>query len=262
MSCCQERSIVVVDGIHLDEWPVGIISFLLALRAYKSAKIWAELGNPAGYAQPVDPLTGRRARTLNGENIGMCAPGSPHGTPARRRAYELLQIYKQATLGVGMHGVEHPRGECAWYGPRQTNLARSVAATLFKRAIVAPPYHLAFYRPNVFDAELSEQTGPTPAEVCNLLIEVSEGYTPPTQQIEEYEYVRHIEHDGIPAELGHRLGLKRRYMPFEPLSAADAQRLQDIGYPEQVLYANAWDADIYEGRNGYWGEVLVRCSTE
>jgi hypothetical protein len=247
----MRRSILVEHAQHPNEWPTDE-SRDIFLKVGGSA-IHNTLGNPEGFLGPVDPVTGCKSRNFSGQNIGMCGKGDPRGAPAQQRAHQLIRMHNEYDLGAAIHGVEDPTGACVWYSPRATMLVRSVAALLATKAVVTAPYSPLYYMPNTFGIELVRGADPSLETVCELLVDVANGYTPPWSGIEEYAYV-----GDVTVEQAHHLGLRSRYASFEPMCETDHEALRTIGYATHgAFYTNGWDA-AFDAQSGYRGELLVR----
>jgi hypothetical protein len=246
----MRRSVLAEHAQHPNEWPTD--TSLNTFRQVGGSAIHNIVGNHEGYLGPVNPITGLRSRLLQGKNISLCGRGDPQGTPAQKRAHQLIEIHNEYDFGVVIHGVNSLAESSVWYSPRAPMLVRSVAALVSKKVIIAPHYTPLHYTPRSFNAELA-RGGTSLEEVCELLVEVANGYTPPpVVGLEEYAYV-----GDVTAEQGRHLGLRDRYEGFEPLSDADQEALRGIGFTQGQFYAGGWDAS-HEPQTGYRGELLVR----
>lgn len=232
--------VLVLNRMHLDEWPAGQVESMLTNLS----------GNPAitGFSRQAPALGASRQRGYDG-NITDCFPGHPRGNREERDAWRITQLSRSADLVLDIHGTRRTDETFPFYGPagRTSPLIKGVAALLgADYAIIPRAPHPAGVLPGYVGWDLAP--GSTVLqELPGWLGALAAGWTPPGRPMAEYQYV-----DGIQHEDAKRLGLQREY---PPLTRLPDHAMRSLGLPLPA-YALSWSADL-NGHTGYWGEIVV-----
>jgi hypothetical protein len=232
--------ILVLNRMHLDEWPAGQVESMLTSLA----------GHPAitGFSRQA-PAPGRVRRRGYDGNITDCFPGHPRGHREERDAWQITQLSRSADLVLDIHGTRRTDETFPFYGPegRTSPLIKGVAALLASDCAVIPG---APHPAGVLAGYVGWDLAPGSTILQDLpgwLRALAAGWTPPARPMAEYRYAQ-----GIRQEDAERLGLQREYPPFT--------RLPDLAMCALGLplpgYALSWNADL-NGHTGYWGEIVV-----
>lgn len=234
--------ILVLNRMHLDEWPADQVSEVLdSLRGNRDIVGFTREALAAGET----PRRGVDA------NITDCFPGSLDGNAEQRDAYRITGLARTADLVLDIHGTRNDGWDYPFYGPagRGHPLVAGTAALLGcqRAAIIAAP-HPAGVLPNYVGWDLSPATAVLP-RLRRWLSDLAGGWVPAARPMSEYRMVAGIrEADAL------RLGLRRTYPPFARLPD---RAVRALGLPVPA-YAFSWSADLYR-HTGYWGEVAVPC---
>ena len=234
--------ILVLNRMHLDEWPAGQVAEVLMSLA----------GHPdiAGFTRAA-PEPGWRPRRGFDANITSCFPGRPDGNREQRDAWQVTLLAGKADLVLDIHGTRDAAESFPFYGPagRRGRLVRGVASLLdCEQAVVIGAPHPAGVLDHYAGWDLSPGH-PLIDALPGLLTALAAGWVPPIRPMAQYRAV-----GGIQAVDALRAGLQREYPPFTRLPD-QAVRALDLPVP---AYAFSWDADRH-AHTGYWGEVAVRC---
>lgn len=237
--------ILVLNRMHLDEWPAGRVEAILAgLRGHPSI---------TGFSRSAPGPGERNQRGYDG-NITECFPGRPDGNAEQRDAWQVTRLARHADLILDIHGTRDENETFAFYGPppsrsrgQRSALVRGVAGLLgSEHAVVMRAPHPAATLPGYVGWDLGPGS-PVLDDLADWLTALAVGWIPPARPVTEYHYVA-----GVRAADAIRLGLARRYPPFGRLPG---QALRELGL-RSPGYAFSWNADLYGG-GGYWGEVVV-----
>lgn len=231
--------ILVLNRMHLDEWPSGeVAKILTSLNGYRDIIGYTRDAPPAGWKQ-----RGYEA------NITDCFPGSPNGNREQREAWRITRLARKTDLVLDIHGTRNNGWDFPFYGPAggPSPLVTGTASLLgCQRVAVLHPPHPAGVLPNYIGWDLSPITAIL-SHLPHWLTRIVRGWTPPGRPMTEYRIV-----DGIRAVDALRLGMRPDYPPFARLPDT---AMRALGLPTPA-YAFSWGADLYRD-TGYWGEVAV-----
>lgn len=235
--------ILVLNRMHLDEWPAGQVESILT-----------SLGsNPAitGFSRQAPAPGAARQRGYDG-NITDCFPGHPRGHREERDAWQITQLSRSADLVLDIHGTRRKDETFPFYGPagHTSPLTKGVAALLGSDcAVISPAPHPAGLLPGYVGWDLAP--GSTILQdLPGWLNALASGWTPPARPMAEYRYV-----GGVRQKDATRLGLQRDYPPFARLPD---HAMHALGFPAPAC-ALSWSAEL-NSHTGYWGEIVVPAS--
>jgi hypothetical protein len=232
--------ILVLNRMHLDEWPAGQVeSMLESLRQHPAI---------TGFSRQA-PAPGAVRRRGHDANITDCFPGSPDGNREERDAWRITGLARNADLVLDIHGTRQQDETFAFYGPagRSSPLVTGVAALLGSdHAVIIRAPHPAGVLPGYVGWDLAPGSAIL-EKLPGWLTAIAAGWTPPARPMAEYRYV-----DGIQQKDAERAGLRRQYPPFTRLPD---EAMRALGLPVPA-YTLSWNADLY-GHTGYWGEIAV-----
>jgi hypothetical protein len=236
------HAILVLNRMHLDEWPSDRVAAILTSLA----------GQPGitGFSRATPGINQRSQRGYDA-NITDCFPGDPFGNREQRDAWQVSRLARHADLVLDIHGTRNDGWDYPFYGPavRHSPLVAGTASLLGgQRVAVLPAPHPAGVLPNYVGWDLSPSSTVL-AKLTGWLRHLARGWIPPARPLAEYRVVAGIrEADAL------RLGLAREYPPFGRLPD---QAIRALGLPAPA-YAFSWGADLYR-HTGFWGEVAVPC---
>lgn len=233
-------TILVLNRMHLDEWPSGQVAEILNdLKGHRGI---------IGFTREA-PDASQSARRGYEANITECFPGNPHVNKEQQDAWQISTLAQQADLVLDIHGTRNNGWDFPFYGPTggRSPLVTGTASLLGRDrvAILAEP-HPAGVLTNYVGWDLSPATTVLP-RLHTWLSSLARGWQPPARPMTEYRIV-----DGIRESDALRLGLQREYSPFARLPD---KAIRALGLPIPA-YAFSWGADLYR-HTGYWGEVAV-----
>jgi|GEM_PF-3364983 len=259
-----ERSLIIIAE-HPDEWHTTQAMDILA-SDYKPGddekdvipfnfNEWIDVAVANDWALTQPPDGNRWPRLYEGENLTYLFGDGPD-TPARRRAHKLSGIIARYKRVVSLHGTE-TEAQHAAYGVHTTTAAKGLASLLgLTQALIVGGNSLWAKHPDVVGVELSKE-GPL---TINGLVKTltlaakSRNLSPvPEKPIDEYRYV-----GDISAEMGRQFNLPRRVGLFTEVPAPYGKIVATALGLNGTPYAHTWNADAYETRTGYWGEICER----
>ena len=232
--------ILVLNRMHLDEWPADQVARTLAsLNGQRMITSFSREAPRAG---------GKPQRGYDG-NITESSPGRPRGNREQRDAWQITQLAQKAELTLDIHGTMNKGWDFPFYGAagRSRPLITGVASLLgCARAAILDAPHPAGVLQNYVGWDLSTDTAVL-SSLGTWLSDLAHGWIPPARPMAEYRII-----GGILKEHAFRVGLKREYPPFARLPD---QAIRTLGLPIPA-YAFSWSANLYS-HTGYWGEVAV-----
>lgn len=236
-------TILVLNRMHLDEWPSGQVAEVLdGLKDHRAI---------IGFTREA-PGASQSARRGYEANITDCFPGNPNGNKEQQDAWRISTLAQQAGLVLDIHGTRNDGWDFPFYGPTggRSPLVAGTASLLGceRVAILAAP-HPAGVLANYVGWDLSPSTTVLP-RLRNWLSHLACGWIPAARPMTEYRVV-----DGVRESDALRLRLSREYPPFARLPD---KAVRALGLPTPA-YTFSWSADLYR-HTGYWGEVAVPCT--
>lgn len=232
--------ILVLNRMHLDEWPSDQVAVILeSLKDHRGITGFTREAPDAGWI---------KRRGYEG-NITDCFPGSPIGNREQRDAWQITRIAQQADLVLDIHGTGNNGWEFPFYGARSRSsplVAGTASLLRCERAAILTAPHPAGVLQNYVGWDLSPDTAVLP-HLREWLADLASGWIPPARPMAEYRIV-----DGIRKDDALRLGLQRQY---PPLTRLPDTAIRALGLPTPA-YVFGWGADLY-CHTGYWGEVAV-----
>ncbi len=232
--------IVVLNRLHLDEWPSDQVARILeSLRDHPEITSFTR----QALAPSIPKRRGHNA------NITQCFPGDSRGNAEERDARRITRLCRGSDLVLDIHGNNNAVGsDHPFYGAasRDNPLVMGVASLLGSRhgVVYVDGPHPAVTLANYVGWDLSPNTTAL-GQLSSWLVAIAEGWVPATRRMREYRPVGEVL-----AEDGRRLGLKRVYPDFARLPDDAAK---ELGFPLPA-FASCWNADLV-GHTGYWGEV-------
>jgi hypothetical protein len=223
--------IVVLNRMHLDEWPSDEVeAALAAFSGHPVIKCFSRRPLPAG----TPPRRG------HDENITMCFPGDPNGNRDQRDARHITKLCQGSDLVLDIHGWNHEEGDFPFYGlsSRGSPLVMGVASLLGSRhALLHKSPHPAGTLPNYVAWELSPSTTVL-GQLRSWLEALAGGWVPQALCMQEYHYAGYVDQaDARPLGLWRDHGIFGR-LPDEGVLALGLR---------PPLHALAWDLSYTNG---------------
>jgi hypothetical protein len=232
--------IVVLNRMHLDEWPSDQVAEVLqSLAGHRDV---------LGFTREA-PGPGWKPQRGYDANITDCFPGNPRGNREQRDAWQVTRLARKADLVLDIHGTRNPAENFPFYGPggRSSRLVKGTASLLgCEHAVIIEAPHPAGVLHNYVGWDLGPGSSLIEA-LPGLLAALAKGWMPPVRPMAEYQVIDAIqEADALLA------GLQPEYPPFTRLPD---RAIRTLGLPVPA-YAFSWDANLYS-HTGYWGEIAA-----
>jgi hypothetical protein len=247
--------VLVIIGTHPDEWANYDPALLALINGERHIEgVEVVVANEEGFYGPPDPVTGLRERLLQGENLSMSWPGSPEGSPAQQRAWQLAQLIARSTIAIDIHSTREKGAERANYGSRANREVRQAAGYLgLKESIIYDNEDGPLFRHhNLFTIEFAPEgsltvesfVGKLPDMVAGVHKRVRTGRAKEHEWISDLAAADVIAH-GLPEEL-------------EPFKRLPRRAWKKLGLPPDTVPV-CWSKARYDKpTNGlYWGELVV-----
>lgn len=232
--------IVVLNRMHLDEWPSDQVAEVLqSLAGHRDV---------LGFTREA-PGPGWKPQRGYDANITDCFPGNPRGNREQRDAWRVTRLARKADLVLDIHGTRNPAENFPFYGPagRSSRLVKGTASLLgCEHAVIIGAPHPAGVLHNYVGWDLGPGSSLIEA-LPGLLAALAKGWMPPARPMAEYQVI-----DAIQEAAALRAGLQPEYPPFTRLPD---RAIRTLGLPVPA-YAFSWDANLYS-HTGYWGEIAA-----